>query len=182
MTARPTRGGGTDPTADPAPDSPGPEPTREELVAWVAALGNRRHAVWVRYQQALATGLGLGLTDVQCLRSLAQQRGELTTRQIADLTGLTTGSATRLVDRLEQARLVARRRDTADRRLVHVRLTLERRPDVAAAWEQAEQAQAELIASYDDAQLAVIGSYLSRAADIAEGQIEGLLRLTPPVD
>ncbi|WP_374283740.1 MarR family transcriptional regulator [Streptomyces sp. UNOB3_S3] len=82
-------------------------------------------------------------------------------------TGLTTGSATRLVDRLEKAEPVTRRRDTADRRLVYVSLTLDRRPDIVSARRAADDAKDALLASYDTEQLAAVAvaDYLTRTAD-----------------
>ena len=47
-------------------------------------------------------------------------RGPLTAGRLADLTGLTSGGVTNVLDRLERAGLVQRRRDPADRRKVIV--------------------------------------------------------------
>ncbi|MFJ5309984.1 hypothetical protein [Streptomyces sp. NPDC088350] len=52
------------------------------------------------FNQAVADRLGLHPTDLQCLNLLTLEAGPVTTGRIAELTGLTTGSATRLVDRL----------------------------------------------------------------------------------
>ncbi|MEW1841983.1 MarR family transcriptional regulator [Nonomuraea angiospora] len=50
------------------------------------------------------------------------ESGPVSTGEIARLTGLTPGSATRLVDRLEKAGLVVRHPDPADRRRTLVAL------------------------------------------------------------
>ena len=52
--------------------------------------------------------------------TLLALRGPLTAGRLADLTGLTSGGVTNVLDRLERAGLVQRRRDPADRRKVIV--------------------------------------------------------------
>ena len=63
--------------------------------------------------------LGLGGTDVRFL-TLLDLHGPLTPGRLAALTGLTTGSVTGVIDRLERAGFVGRERDDADRRKVLV--------------------------------------------------------------
>jgi DNA-binding MarR family transcriptional regulator len=50
--------------------------------------------------------------------TLLALRGPLTAGRLADLTGLTSGGVTNVLDRLERAGVVQRRRDPADRRKV----------------------------------------------------------------
>src|SRR3954466_8676061 len=54
------------------------------------------------YGERVAQRLGLAPTDVDVLRRLAVE-GSMTVGRIGEVTGLTTGATTRLVDRLEQA-------------------------------------------------------------------------------
>ncbi|MEU9607442.1 MarR family winged helix-turn-helix transcriptional regulator [Streptomyces sp. NPDC048057] len=71
----------------------------------------------------------------KCVSLLALDPGPRTTGEIADLTGLTSGSATRLVDRLQKAGLAERHSDPHDRRKTLVTLTSDRTPEIEAAWE-----------------------------------------------
>jgi DNA-binding MarR family transcriptional regulator len=57
----------------------------------------------------------------------ALARGGATQGQLADRLGVTSGHITGVVDKLEQDGLVRRRRDTKDRRVVHVVATLKGR-------------------------------------------------------
>ncbi|MFD9932446.1 MarR family transcriptional regulator [Streptomyces massasporeus] len=57
----------------------------------------------------------------------------LTTGEIAEPTGRTSGSATRLVGRPERAGLVGRRPDAHDRRRTRAPLTTRRSPEADAA-------------------------------------------------
>lgn len=66
----------------------------------------------------------IGLTYPQYLLMLVLwQDGERTVRELADRLKLSPSAVTPLVDRLEIAGLVVRRRDERDRRVVHVELT-----------------------------------------------------------
>src|ERR1700732_2831376 len=68
-----------------------------------------------------AARIGMAVTDMQ-VTDILHSTGPSTAGQLADLTGLTTGAITRILDRLEEARLVRRERDPNDGRKVIVRL------------------------------------------------------------
>jgi DNA-binding MarR family transcriptional regulator len=70
-------------------------------------------------EHAASHRLGLGGTDVRFL-TLLELHGPLTPGRLSTLTGLTTGSVTGVIDRLERAGYVGRERDGADRRKVRV--------------------------------------------------------------
>ncbi len=71
--------------------------------------------------EMVAERLGINGTDIKCL-CLIDREGIMTAGELADLTGLTTGAVTGLLDRLERAGFLQRTRDAQDRRrvLVHV--------------------------------------------------------------
>ncbi len=69
------------------------------------------------YHEAIAERLGLTLADHKAF-DLVCKAGPLTAGQLAQLTNLTSGAVTGLVDRLEQAGVVRRERDPHDRRRV----------------------------------------------------------------
>lgn len=73
----------------------------------------------VLFNHAAAASLGLGASDSQFL-TLLRTRGPMTPGQLADATGLTSGTVTGVIDRLERAELVRRERDSGDRRKVLV--------------------------------------------------------------
>ena len=77
--------------------------------------------------------LGLGGTDVRFL-TLLDLHGPLTPGRLAALTGLTTGSVTGVIDRLERGGFVGRERDDADRRKVRVVPVPEAAARLAAEW------------------------------------------------
>ena len=69
-----------------------------------------------------ATRIGIAVTDMQVL-DILDRIGPATAGPIADLTGLTTGAITRVLNRLEEAKLVFRERDPNDGHKVIVQLT-----------------------------------------------------------
>ena len=93
--------------------------SRDDLVAAVLRATRKGSSQSALFSQAVAERLGLAVTDVECLDVLLTE-GRLTVGRLAELTGLTTGSATRMVDRLEQAGYVKRVADAVDRRRVLV--------------------------------------------------------------
>jgi DNA-binding MarR family transcriptional regulator len=84
---------------------------RSMVLRLVAEVSLREHGASQR--------LGLGGTDMRFL-TLLDLYGPLTPGRLATLTGLTTGSVTGVIDRLERSGFVSRERDGADRRKVRV--------------------------------------------------------------
>src|SRR5215204_1177019 len=67
----------------------------------------------------VATRVGINSTDLECL-DLLQMAGPTTAGGMSERSGLTTGATTAMIDRLERAGFVRRRRDPGDRRVVVV--------------------------------------------------------------
>ena len=120
-------------------------------------------AARMAYGERVAQRLGLAPADVDVLRRLATE-GSMTVGRIGEVTGLTTGATTRLVDRLEQSGFVRRVADPADRRRVVVEAAGDRASAVAAAFQPAEVAARSALEPLDDATLASFATYLDAAA------------------
>jgi DNA-binding MarR family transcriptional regulator len=145
-----------------------------ELLAAVTTAARRQHAAYTLFNQALADRLGLHPTDVQCVSLLGLEPEPLTTGDIARLTGLTSGSATRLVDRLERAGLVDRRPDPQDRRKSLVSLSARRAVELEAVRAVPGSAFTEALDDFTDEELAVIERYLRRTTEVGGEQAERL--------
>jgi DNA-binding MarR family transcriptional regulator len=145
-----------------------PESERDELVAGIlraaAELGTGRAA----FTQVVAERFGLAATDVECLGLLASE-GAMAVGRLGELTALTTGATTRMVDRLEQAGYVRRVPDPADRRRVIVEAVPERTAAVARAFDPLDEAiRAALSPTPDDGVRAIHGfldTSLARSRD-----------------
>ena len=70
----------------------------------------------IEAQQATAKKLSLGVSDLQALEYLFVHRGSLGAVELGHLLGMTSASATALVDRLERAGHLVRESDVKDRR------------------------------------------------------------------
>jgi DNA-binding MarR family transcriptional regulator len=102
--------------------SRGAERSRAEMLRVLVREFRQSTELGASLWRAVASRMGMAVTDVQVL-DLLQSIGPMTAGQIADNTGLTTGSTTSLLNRLEQAGLVRRERDPDDGRRVIVQLT-----------------------------------------------------------
>ena len=138
------------------------EPTRADLRRALdrelGTLGTQA----VLLSQAVAERLGLHPTDVEVL-DLLSRGGSLTPGRLAELTGLTTGAVTRLIDRLEQAGYVRRTSNPHDRRSLIVEPVAERLArDLAPLYDSLEQALEELYTSFSEGQLALVRDFTGR--------------------
>ncbi|WP_328808316.1 MarR family winged helix-turn-helix transcriptional regulator [Nonomuraea antri] len=87
----------------------------------------------VQLNNVVATRLGVTDTDVQCLHILGQY-GPATPGALAKRVNLTTGSASRMIDRLVAAGCVRRVPDPGDRRRVLIEPTQDGLDQVTAAY------------------------------------------------
>ena len=124
--------------------------------------------------EAIARKAGLSGTDHKYL-GLILQKKELTAGELAQLTGLTTGAVTGLIDRLEQKELVKRQFTKDDRRKVLIV------PQEQKAMELLEPLFAdlqtktlELIASFSETELQVIERYFTEATQIMQNTTQSL--------
>jgi DNA-binding MarR family transcriptional regulator len=125
----------------------------------------------VLFSQAVAERVGMPATDLEALDILARN-GAMTAGRLAELTGLTTGAITGLVDRLERRGYARREPHPSDRRSVIVRPLLEQAErDLGPVYAAMHQAMTELLSRYSDEELAVLLDFLTRAAGITSQQI-----------
>ncbi|SNX63120.1 DNA-binding MarR family transcriptional regulator [Streptomyces sp. TLI_55] len=147
---------------------------RERVLEELSAVSRRYMASYALFNQALADHLGLHPTDLQCLNLLTLEGGPVTTGRIAELTGLTTGSATRLVDRLERAGYVVRERDVVDRRRVLVTTVPEKIVEFGRVWDRLGGGWAALFDDLDAGELALIVDHMKRTTEFSAAQVARL--------
>jgi len=94
---------------------------KQRLLKAVQQAGSGYGARFILVHQAVAERLGLNVIDLRCLR-LASEAVDPTAGHLAKITGLTSGTITALLDRLERARFIRRERDPGDRRKVIVKV------------------------------------------------------------
>jgi DNA-binding MarR family transcriptional regulator len=137
---------------------------RSEIVGYFGAASE--------FDARVAKKFKLSRTDMRCL-DLLGHRGPMTAGQLSDESGLSTGAVTFLLDRLEEAGMVTRRRDTEDRRRIWVelvpsaqkRLDREQQPIVEEMRAVAQRFKAE--------ELAIVRDFMREAKEVFQRQISG---------
>jgi DNA-binding MarR family transcriptional regulator len=161
--------------------SRGSSKKREELIEALSREARLHNAQSAFFFQAIAERLGIHLTDLQCSNVL-QIMGPMTAGRLAEITGLTTGAVTGVINRLEKAGYARRERDPEDGRRVIVRLvpeTVER--EVGPLFRSMGEAWSELVSDYDDRELAFSLDLMRRinsmtreeTVKLREGESEG---------
>lgn len=97
-------------------------PVPPDVLQRFAELGRESSTLAVLRHARIAEQMGLSGTDHKALDLASRAEGPLTAGRIAQLTGLSTGAVTGVIDRLERAGFVRRVRDTQDRRKVLVEI------------------------------------------------------------
>jgi DNA-binding MarR family transcriptional regulator len=126
------------------------------------------------FDEGLAKKLKLSRTDMRCL-DLVGRHGPLTAGQLAVESGLTTGAVTFILDRLEQAGMVTRRRDTEDRRRVWVEIVPEARQRLAGLQQPVAEEMRQVAQRFKADELAVVRDFMRQAKEVFQRQITGAI-------
>jgi len=149
-------------------------PEREELIASVMHEGRRMGTRTVVFHAAIADRLGLNPSDHKCADLICNETGPITAGRLAEITGLSTGAITGVVDRLERAGFVARVPDPEDRRRVVIKGTEGRAPDMRHMFLPMMEGMAALCDKHTNEQLALIAAFMQGMGAITEAQIENM--------
>lgn len=134
-------------------------PVGQEDLERFSLIGRDGSAVTVMLHARIAEKLGLSATDHKCLDLAIRGGGPLTAGRIAELSGLSTGAVTGVIDRLERAGYVRRVRDPHDRRKVLVELTNSKPARVVDLFEGVREGMEEVLSHYTPEQRDVIYEY-----------------------
>lgn len=128
----------------------------------------------LQLHETIAKKAGFSSTDHKYLGFLLQ-KGKLTAGELSELTGLTTGAVTGLIDRFEKKGLVKRKPDSVDRRKIFIEPNSSKITALLNPFYQAFQDETEkLIASFSNNEKEIIETYLTRALQLANKTIEKL--------
>jgi DNA-binding MarR family transcriptional regulator len=89
--------------------------SREQTIQNIVDKFREMSTEAVMFHQAFADELGLHITDHKCM-DIIHRFGAMPAGRIGEMTGLTTGAITGMIDRLEKAGYVRRTNDPKDRR------------------------------------------------------------------
>jgi DNA-binding MarR family transcriptional regulator len=113
------------------------------------------------FSQAVADYVGISSSDLECLDFLNLE-GRATAGRLAEVTGLTTGAITGVVDRLEKAGFVRRERDEQDRRKVFIALIPQNIARIGKLYEHMQRAMLKNWESYSDDELRLLLRFASQ--------------------
>jgi DNA-binding MarR family transcriptional regulator len=127
---------------------------------------------------AAAAQMGINTTDHRCLE-LIERSGGLTAGQLAELSGLSTGAVTTVLDRLERVGYVRRTRDSSDRRRVLVEVTPQGHAIGHEIFGPLIADSRAMLAGFSDEQLAFLIDFLNRGRDLSLAHTARIRALGP---
>ena len=146
---------------------------REQLLTALDEAIRKLGAQAVLVSELVASRVGLNCTDLECL-DLLHLAGPTTAGQVSAHSGLTTGATTAVIDRLERAGFVKRRRDKKDRRVVLVEVLDNCLPQVAPLYRSLQEDLMKVNARYTNRDLDVVARYMTEANEALARHVEWL--------
>jgi len=137
---------------------------RNEIMGYLGAASE--------FDEGLAKKLKLSRTDMRCL-DLIGRLGPMTAGRLAEESGLTTGAVTFILDRLEEAGMVTRRRDTEDRRRVWVEIVPEAEQRLQRLQQPIAEEMRQLAQRFKADELAVVRDFMRQAKEVFQRQVAG---------
>jgi DNA-binding MarR family transcriptional regulator len=127
-----------------------------------------------RTREVIAEALGLNKTDLQGVDFLYSRDGACTAGELAQATGLTSGSATALIDRLEKAGYARRETDPQDRRRQIVRMQNEATARCEEVYKPIQKDLFKLWSRYTAEELKLIEDFITRSIKLHAKSLERL--------
>ncbi len=145
-----------------------------EIIKRLRKLNQRHSYTSLQMHEAVARKAGLSGTDHKYLGFLIE-KGQMTAGELSNLTGLTTGAVTGLIDRFVKKDLVKRRFAEDDRRKIIVEPNTENIMALfVPLYEEFRNESEELIASFSDEEIEIVENYLVKAIEIMNKSINKL--------
>ena len=136
--------------------------SRAELLTELEHAMRKSSAQGTIYASAVADSAGISSSDMDCMDFLNLE-GRMTAGRLAELTGLTTGAITGVVDRMEKAGLVRRERDAEDRRKVFIAPAKESMAKLGQLYEPLQRAMQKQSGRYTDAEVRLLLRYATES-------------------
>jgi DNA-binding MarR family transcriptional regulator len=115
----------------------------------------------VLFHQAVGDALGINATDMKCL-DIITLAGSASPSRLSQLTGLSSGSTTAMIDRLEKRGLVKRHSNSEDRRGTIIVLTERAMRRLPALFESMSKAMQKLVSSYSERELETLSDFFTK--------------------
>ena len=142
--------------------------TRAALLRELEDAMRRSSAQGAMFAKTVADRAGISASDMDCM-DFVNLEGRMTAGRLAELTGLTTGAITGVVDRLEKAGYVRRERDESDRRKVFIAVVPETAAKIGRLYVPMQQSMHKVWSRYSEEELRLL---LRFATDGYKGVLE----------
>jgi len=120
----------------------------------------------IQMHEAIGRKAGLSGTDHKYLGFLIE-KGQMTAGELSELTGLTTGAVTGLIDRFEKKKLVKRQFAEDDRRKVFIKPNTENIMSLfVPLYKEFRNKSEKLMASFSNKEIKIIETYFLKAIEI----------------
>ena len=137
-----------------------------EVVKQVRKLSQHYSYTSIQMHETVARKAGLSGTDHKYLGFL-MEKGQMTAGELSNLTGLTTGAVTGLIDRFEKKKLVKRQFAQDDRRKVIIVPNSKNIMALLVPLYKEFRSQSEkLIASFSTKEIKIIETYFLKAIEV----------------
>ena len=137
-----------------------------EVVKRMRKLNQLHSYTSIQMHEAIARKAGISGTDHKYLGFLIE-KGQITAGELSNLTGLTTGAVTGLIDRFEKKKLVKRQFAENDRRKVIIVPNTKNITELLVPlYKEFRNKSEKLIASFSDKEIKTIEAYFFKAIEI----------------
>jgi len=143
---------------------------RDELRWSVLQAGREQSIDTIMFHQAIADRLGLNPTDHKCA-DLLHLKGAMSAGELAEVTGLTTGAITGVIDRLEKAGFVERKADPNDRRRVIIQTIPGQCRKIGQLFESMAGSLFELCGKYSNEELNTILDFMKSSKAVVHQEL-----------
>jgi DNA-binding MarR family transcriptional regulator len=147
---------------------------RDKLIQQVIVNSRENGISYTLFRNVIGKKLGLNTTDFEGL-DLIFFRGITTPSELSKYTGLSSGSTTAMIDRLERSGLVKRQDNPHDRRGTLVVIDAVSASKVGPLFASARKAQNEFLDSFSVDELEVLSQYFVESAKMFEVERQQLL-------
>jgi len=151
---------------------------RKKIIDQLFEVGREQSALTVMFHSAIGAKMGLSATEHKAL-DIIMRAGPVTAGELANLTGLTTGAVTGLIDRFEKAGYVRRVKDPEDRRKIKVEIKYGKQIDkmhkrIAPYFEKFGKSLQEVYDQYSEKELELILDFYKKMNGILQKQISNI--------
>jgi DNA-binding MarR family transcriptional regulator len=138
----------------------------DEVIKRMRKLSQQYAYTSIQMHETVGRKAGLSGTDHKYLGFLLE-KGEMTAGELSNLTGLTTGAVTGLIDRFEKKKLVKRQFAEDDRRKVIIKPNTENIMALfVPLYKEFRSKSEKLTASFSNKEIKIIETYFIKAIEI----------------